>query len=108
MQLQVIWERKIAVIMFFLLFCLVLMNYFNNVMTYRGTDIVDMYHPMKLLTLSNYSKYYFYFLQYYPFLVVIPAGFSLFADKRLNQYIFIKSRVGVRNYYIGKKSLQFF
>lgn len=102
MQWRMIWERKIATIILFLLFCLILVNYFNNVMTYKGTDIVDMYHPMKLLTLSNYSEFCFYLLQYYPLLVVIPAGFSLFADKRFNQYIFIQSRVGARNYYLGK------
>lgn len=102
MQLRIIWERKIASIILFLLFCLILINYFNNVMTYRGTDVIDMYHPMKLLTLSNYSEYSFYLLQYFPLLVVIPAGFALFADKTLNQYIFIQSRIGARNYYFGK------
>ncbi len=102
MQWRIIWERKIATILLFLLFCLVLANYFSNVMTYRGTDIIDMYHPMKLLTLSNYSENSFYLLLYYPLLVVIPAGFALFADKPLNQYIFIQSRVGARNYYVGK------
>src|SRR5699024_10701473 len=65
-------------------------------------DVVDMYHPMKLLTLSSYSEYSFYILQYYPLIVVIPAGFSLFADKHLHQFILIQSRVGARNYYFGK------
>lgn len=102
MQWRMIWERKIAKILLFLFFCVVLINYFHNVLTYKGTDIVDMYHPMKLLTLSNYSEFCFYLLQYYPLFVVIPAGFSLFADHRCNQYIFLQSRVGARNYYLGK------
>lgn len=102
MQLKVIWEKRIALIIFFLLFGLMLVNYFTNVFTYSGTDIVDMYHPMKILTLSSHSKYSFYLMQYYPLLVVIPAGFTLFADKQVNQYIFIQSRVGARNYYLGK------
>lgn len=102
MQLRIIWERKIATLLFFLLICLMLVNYFHNVMTYKGTDIVEMYHPMKLLTLSSFSEYSYYLSQYYPLLVVIPAGFALFADKTLNQYIFIQSRVGAKNYYLGK------
>ena len=102
MQMRIIWERKIATIVFFLLFVLMLINFFTNVMIYKGSDMVNMYHPMKLLTLSTYSKYSFYLLQFYPFLVIIPAGFALFADKTLNQYIFIQARVGARNYYLGK------
>lgn len=102
MQLRVIFEKKVALIIFFILCALMLTNYFTNVFTYKGTDIVDMYHPMKILTLSNYSEYSFYLMQYYPLLVVIPAGFSLFADKQLNQFIFIQSRVGARQYYLGK------
>ncbi|WP_078553747.1 hypothetical protein [Bacillus alkalicellulosilyticus] len=102
MQLTLILERKVATVIFFLLFGIMLANYFQNVLTYSGTDIVDMYHPMKLLTLSNYSEYSFYLMQYYPLLVVIPAGFALYNDKTLNQFIFIQARVNARNYYLGK------
>lgn len=102
MQLRVIWERKVATTMFVILLALVLLNYFNNVFTYRGTDIVDMYHPMNLLTLTYYGEYSFYLMQYYPLIVVIPAAFSLYADKVSKQIIFIQSRVGARNYYLGK------
>lgn len=103
MQLKVIWERKVATIILFLLFSMMLVNYFQNIITFRGTDAIDMYHSMKLLTLSgSWSEYSYYLRQYYPLLVVIPAGFSLFSDKQLNQYIFIQSRVGARHYYLGK------
>lgn len=102
MQLKVIWERKIATITFFILLTLMLVNYFYNVFTYQGTDIIDMYHPMKLLTLSNYSEYGFYLLQYYPLIVIIPAAFSFFADKQSQELIFIQSRVGAHHYYWGK------
>jgi hypothetical protein len=34
--------------------------------------------------------------------VVIPAGFSLINDINSREIIFIKSRVGVKNYYFGK------
>lgn len=108
MQLLFFLERKIATLVFFLLFCLVLVNFFHNVITYKGSDLFNMYHPMTLLTLSSFSEYCFYLLQYYPIIVVIPAGFSLFNDKRLNQYIYIVSRVGVKNYYIGKLISVFF
>lgn len=102
MQLRVIWERKVATTMFVILLALMLVNHLENVFTYRGTDIVDMYHPMKLLTLTYYSGYSFYLMQYFPLIVVIPAAFSLYADKASKQIIFIQSRVGARNYYLGK------
>ncbi|KPB06041.1 hypothetical protein [Bacillus sp. CHD6a] len=102
MQWRVIVEKKVAMIVFFFLFSIMLVNYFTNLLTYSGTDIVDMYHPMKLLTLSNYSEYSFYLLQYFPLLLVIPAGFSLFGDKQNNQLLFIQSRVSIGAYYWGK------
>ncbi|WP_157065218.1 hypothetical protein [Amphibacillus sediminis] len=102
-----IWQKKVATVIFFLLMTLVLVNYFSNVWTYQGTDVVDMYHPMKLLTLSNWSKYSFYLMQYFPLLVVVPAGFALFTDKQLNQYIFIQSRLGARYYLLGKMIVVF-
>lgn len=108
MQWRVIVEKKVATGVFFFLFSIMLVNYFTNIFTYSGTDIVDMYHPMKLLTLSNYSEYSFYLLQYYPLLLVVPAGFSLFADKQYNQLLFIQSRVGISNYYWGKLIVVFF
>lgn len=107
MQLSVIWQKKVATVIFFLLMTLVLVNYFSNVWTYQGTDVVDMYHPMKLLTLSNWSKYSFYLMQYFPLLVVVPAGIALFTDKQLNQYIFIQSRLGARYYLLGKMIVVF-
>lgn len=102
MQLKVIYEKKVAMIVLFLLFAVVFINYFENVFLYSGTDILDMYHPMKLLTLSTWSGSSYYILQYFPLIVAIPAGFSLFSDQVSNQYIYIQSRVGARNYYLGK------
>ncbi|SEN56707.1 hypothetical protein SAMN04488134_101373 [Amphibacillus marinus] len=102
MQLSVLWERKTATIIFALLMVLVLVNFFSNVLTYQGRDVLDMYHPMKLLTFSTWSEFSYYLRQYYPLLVVIPAGFSLFADHQLNQFIFIQTRIGSKAYYWGK------
>lgn len=102
MQWNVLWERRTATIMLALVTALMLVNFFSNVWIYQGRDVLDMYHPMKLLTLSSWSQYSYYLMQYYPLLVVIPAGFALFADKQLNHYIFIQTRVGAKAYYWGK------
>lgn len=107
MQLKVIYEKRIAMVMLFLLLAVVLVNYFENIFTYQGFDVVNMYHPMKILTLSSFSEYGYYLMQYFPLLVVIPAGFSLYADKHLNQLIYIQSRVGARHYYLGKLIVTF-
>jgi hypothetical protein len=102
MQLNVILERKKIIITFFILFIFILINYFSNVFTYRGMDIIEMSHPMKILLLSEYSEFSFSFMEYYPLLVLLPAGFSYASDISSREIVFIQSRVGIKNYYLGK------
>lgn len=101
-QMEIISEKKGVVFLFFGLIILVLMNYLKNVFTYAGTDLVEMYHPMKLLVLSSYGAYGYYLMQCYPLLVIIPAGFSYFVDNSSREKVLIQARVGVKNYYYGK------
>ena len=51
-------KQKEASLTFILLLAVVLGNYITNVLTFRGTDISQMYQPMKLLALSL-NKVYF-------------------------------------------------
>lgn len=102
MQLKVLLQRKSPKFVFIVLICIVLLNYLNNVFTYEGMDVVAMYHPMKLLLLSSYGGLGFYFMQCFPLLVIIPAGFSYFADYSTQTMVQIQSRVGIKNYYYGK------
>ena len=51
-------KQKEASLAFILLLAVVLGNYITNVLTFRGTDVSQMYQPMKLLALSL-NKVYF-------------------------------------------------
>lgn len=103
MQVKSILHHKEAFITICILIFFVFVNYYTNIITYKGKDIVDMYFPMKLLLLSSSSGAFgFYLMQYYPLLVILPAGFSYIFDRDSRELIYIQSRVGLKNYFIGK------
>ena len=72
-------KQKEASLTFILLLAVVLGNYITNVLTFRGTDVSQMYQPMKLLALSLNKVYFSANIQLlivmiYPILVAVPAG----------------------------------
>ncbi len=99
MQVNALVKRKNVAAVYFAMLILVLINYLGNVLKYRGSDLMTMVHPMKLVLLSDYSALGFYFMQYFPFVVIIPAAFSFISDKNSKEITYIRSRVGARNYY---------
>lgn len=103
MQIKSILNHKEIFIIMCILMLFVFVNYFTNIIKYNGKDITDMYFPMKLLLLSSGSgATNYYFMQYFPLLVIIPAGFSYVYDRDSKEIIYIQSRVGLKHYYIGK------
>ena len=102
MQIKVLSESKLTLLTFFVLFAWVLLNFLTNVFTYHGRDVLAMYHPMKILSLTWSGSYNFYFRQYFPLLVILPAGFAYVSDRSSKSIAFILSRVGAKNYYLGK------
>ena len=100
-------RRKEFIITFYVLLVLVLGNYLRNVILYQGRDVTNMYQPMKLLSLSfNLASYngdgVLFLIQIYPFLVVLPAGFSLAREEQTGEHIYISSRIGRKTYIISK------
>lgn len=72
-------KQKEASLTFILLLAVVLGNYITNVLTFRGTDVSQMYQPMKLLALSLNKVYFSANIQLlivmiYPILVAVPAS----------------------------------
>lgn len=109
MQIKSALCHKEAFITICILTLFIFLNFFTNVVTYTGKDVIDMYFPMKLLLLSSSSGAFgFYFMQYYPLLVILPAGFSYISDRDSREDIYIQSKVGIRQYYIGKIFAVFF
>lgn len=102
MHMSVIFKSKITIMIYILMHVFVFDNYFKNIITYYGYNIPNMVSPMKLLFLSNYSGNSFYFLQYYPLLVVIPAAFTFINDINSKEIVYMQTRISKREYYVGK------
>jgi hypothetical protein len=106
-QVKNILHQKITIAVFGILMLLVFLNFLSNVFTYRGHDIVDMIHPMKLLLLS-YNKVYdnadpiLNLTQLYPILVVGSTGFTLQQERSLKMSVYCVSRTGKKNYILSK------
>ncbi|MBQ3584389.1 MAG: hypothetical protein IJA27_06720 [Lachnospiraceae bacterium] len=102
MHMYAMFKRRGTIISYFAMYVLVLFNFFCNVKEYYGWNIPCMYSPMKLLFLSGNHSISFYFMQYFPIFVVIPAGFAFINDKISREIIYIQARTGKKEYYIGK------
>lgn len=101
-HISIMFKSKITILMYIFMYVIVLVNYFDNVITYYGYNIPNMISPMKLLFLSDYEGYSFYFLQYYPLLVVIPASFAFVNDITSKEILYMQARMSKRDYYTGK------
>ncbi len=106
-QIKFMLQRKSCVIVFYILLAMVLANYVSNVLMFQGTDIVSMYHPMKLLLLSwNRSivggDLLLGFLQLYPLLVICPAVFSVAKEQQTGEHVILKAHIGNMTYHFSK------
>lgn len=106
-QTAFLLKRKGAVCVFYVLLVMVIANFIGNVLNFQGRDVVEMYHPMRLLLLS-YDRTNFnasntlLLIQLYPLLVVCPAGFSLAREYQLGTRVFLVSRIGNVTYQISR------
>lgn len=106
-QVVFLLKQKEALVTSFLLLLLVLGNYLRNVLDFRGMDVSQMYHPMKLLTLSYNRIYYnadvtLILTMLYPFFVVLPAGFSYMKEQQTKEEIYVMTRLGKKRYWTCK------
>ncbi len=103
MQLAEMVRKKSVVITFFVLFAFVLANFFVNMFEYKEiTYISQMFDPIKVLTLSEWSVSGYFMMEYYPILVVIPTACAYFTDKNTRVKIFIESKTGKESYWFAK------
>lgn len=112
-QSGILLKRKEAIITFYILLVMVLFNFIKNVLVFQGSDVLAMYHPMKLLFLSyditNYNASgTLLFIQLYPILVVCPAGFALSKEYQLGVNVYMTGRLGVPSYKLSKMTAAFF
>ncbi len=68
----------------------------------KGFDASNIFHPAIMTALNADGNYSWYFAKYYPFLVILPACFVLFDDKKTGMEVMLKSRMGCGKYYVSK------
>ena len=106
-QVYFILRQRITQIVFGVLLIFVSINYIDNVLTFHGMDMTNLYHPMKMLSLSYNKTYYnaemaLLIVQIYPLLVVCPAGLSYAKEKQLGMNVLMEARIGGVNYKMTK------
>ncbi len=106
-QTKFMLKKKSAVCVFFILFIMVIINFISNVIYFQGRDVLEMYHPMRLLLLSQNRVDFnasntMLLIELYPILVVCVAGFSFAKEYQIDMNVFMVSRLGNLRYIISK------
>lgn len=103
MQMSAIIRKKTVIFTYFVLLAFVMINFFVNV--FRNADvhyITQMYDPIKMLTLSDWSVCGHFMMEYYPLLVVIPTATVYLVDRDTRIKVYLQSKLGSGNYWFGK------
>ena len=96
-------RKKSVVVTFFILFSFVMVNFFINMTNFSEIKYISqMYDPIKVLTLSEWSVSGYFMMEYYPLLVVIPTACAYLTDKNTRVKIYIESRTGKETYWFTK------
>lgn len=101
-QMKIISKQKIFILSIAVIYAFIVINFAKNIYDFYGYDITRLIHPMKMSLLNTYGKWGFYFMQYFPILLVFPASFSFLKDKDNGTEVYLRSKFGNGNYYFGK------
>ncbi len=112
-QTSFILKQNTALVAFYILLTIVFLNFGLNVFSFQGSDIIEMYHPAKMLVLSynqiyNKADVMLFMIQLYPILIVCPAGFILLSEKNRKMDCVLITRIGSIQYYLCKIIAAFF
>ncbi len=111
-QTRYLLKKKEAMLIFLLVFGFAIYNFVGNVLEFQGMDVVEMYHPMKLMLLSYNKSCYkaentLLLIQMYPFLVALPAGFALAKEYQQGMDVYMSARLGAGKYRLSKVTAAF-
>lgn len=106
-QTRFLLKQREALLTLTILFWIVIWNYLKNVLEFQGTDVTQMYDPMKLLILSynrinNDADTTIVITMLYPLLVTLAAGLSYVKEQQIKEEIFLITRMGQRRYMLSK------
>lgn len=111
-QVSFILRQNTAIFVFYILLAVALRKFVSNVLIYQGSDVIDMCHPAKMLSLSFNQVFetldaLLLLIQLYPVVVVCPAGFILFLEKNRKEDVLLITRIGSVKYYMCKTIASF-
>lgn len=101
-QCNIIANKKVFAFTFLIMMICIGINHIHNIYVYYGSELSELisFPEISLLGGNNIASYFF--LKIYPFLLVIPAGFSLAQDKTSSMELLWIQRCGRMNYYMSK------
>ena len=111
-QIQFLLGQKGFALVFLILMGVMLLNFTENVLEFRGYDVISMYHPMKLLTLSYNKAIYradnaMLLIQLVPLFICLPAALSLAGEQQTGQSVLLTARLGSKTYLWSKVTAVF-
>lgn len=106
-QCKIIYKQKLFFITVLIIYSFIVINFIRNIREFYGVDISAIIHPMKMTLLNTYGKIGFYFMQYVPLILILPASFSFMNDKSNDTKVYLSAKFGARNYYYGKLAAVF-
>ena len=103
MQVTGLLRKKTTLLTGFILFAFVMFNFFSNMAHNNGVQYVSqMYDPMKMVTLSDWSVSGYFMMEFFPVLLVIPTASSYLVDRETGWKIYVEARTGKTAYWVGK------
>lgn len=102
-DVKYILNTKPAIITWYINLIFVFGNFIHNVIiNFNRIYISEMYEIPKLLLLSDWSVFGFFYMILLPIIVVLPTHSLFIKDKKSGINSYIKTRVGHIGYYISK------
>ena len=103
MQFQRIWKSKQTAITIYAVMAVVLFNFsYNAYSNWQTHYITEMYDPIMTLTLSDWTPAGYFFMLFYPILLVLPTAVSFQADRESGVVLYLLSKSSRRNYWFSK------
>ena len=91
-----------SIVLWIILCVMVCANYCMNCNANMGIHyITEMYDPIKMITISDWSKVGSILMYVYPLLVVFPTATLFYSERASKINIYLRSRYGNKKYYYG-------
>lgn len=102
-QTLYIMQKWTFILTWYIVCGFVIVNFIHNIIVNSERQFISqMYDITKIITLSDWSPSGYFFMIYYPILVVLPTSAIMLDDRNSKMQLYLLGRMGRKNYYIGK------